>query len=255
MSQTDFSSSYFNQFNTNEKTNTNKFNLRTLFDFSNLQPRVQIHLKNVYTCLLAACFCATLGVYLSLNGWFDYPRLAIVASIVTNIWLFTIDFNAQTQQKCFALLSATAFFTGIYLNPLIHLAINIDPQLVMTALLVTTLIFLCFSLSALFTQKRTYLYLGGLLATGTSIMFVLSLMNLFGRSQLLFDVNLYLGLAIVCGYILYDTQLIIERANNGDMNYVKHALLLFIDLVDLFVRILIILIKNSQKREKKSNNR
>jgi len=86
-------------------------------------------------------------------------------------------------------------------------------------------------------------------------MLVLSLMNLFGRSQLIFNVNLYLGLFIACGYILYDTQLIVERAIQGDMNYVKHALFLFIDMVDLFVRILVILLKNSQNKSKKSNNR
>jgi len=188
-------------------------------------------------------------------GWLNYPRLALLGSIITTIWLFAIDFNAGTQMQCFGLMSATALFTGIYLSPLINLAIDIDPQIVMTAFLITTMIFACFTLSALLTQKRTYLYLGGILGTGTSIMLLLSLMNLFGRSQLIFNINLYLGLLIACGYILYDTQLIVERAVQGDMNYVKHALLLFIDMVDLFVRILIILIKNSQNKNKKSNNR
>jgi len=188
-------------------------------------------------------------------GWLNYPRLAIFASIITTVWLFTLDFNARTQTKCFGLMSATALFTGIYLSPLINLAIDVDPQIVMTAFLLTTIIFVCFTLSALLTQKRTYLYLGGLLGAGTSIMFFLSLMNLFGRSQLIFNVNLYLGLLLACGYILYDTQLIVERAVRGDMNYVKHALTLFIDMVDLFVRILIILLKNSQNKNKKNNNR
>jgi len=231
--------------------NSNKFNLNTLLDFSNLQPRVQTHLKNVYTCLMLATAAATLGVWLSSMGWLNYPRLAIFASMITSIWLFTVEFSAQTQAKCFGLLSATALFTGIYLSQLINLAIDVDPQIVMTAFLFTTIIFVCFTFSALYTQKRTYLYLGGLLSAGTSIMFVLSLMNLFGRSELIFNVNLYLGLVLACGYILYDTQLIVERAANGDTNYVKHALMLFVDMVDLFVRILIILLKNSQKKEKK----
>ncbi|CAF1333372.1 unnamed protein product [Adineta steineri] len=242
-----------NQFQSNNKSN--KFNLKTILDFSTLQPRVQNHLKNVYTCLLGATLCATLGICLSMNGWLNYPRLAVFASIITSVWLFTLDFNARTQMQCFGLMSATALFTGIYLSPLINVAINVDPQIVMTAFLMTTIIFVCFTLSALLTKKRTYLYLGGLLATGSSIMLLLSLMNLFGRSQLIFNINLYFGLAIACGYVLYDTQLIIERANNGDMHYVKHALLLFTDLVDIFVRILIILIKNSTNKEKKNKNR
>jgi len=102
-----------------------------------------------------------LGVYLSMTGWLNYPRLAIFASIITTIWLFTLDFNARTQTQCFGLMSATALFTGVYLSPLINLAIDVDPQIVMTAFLLTTIIFVCFTLSALLTQKRTYLYLGG----------------------------------------------------------------------------------------------
>ncbi|UJR23253.1 hypothetical protein I4U23_026273 [Adineta vaga] len=244
-----------NQFRGNGKSTTsNKFNFKTLLDFSTLQPRVQNHLKNVYTSLMGATFCATLGIFLSMNGWLNYPRLAIFASMITSVWLSSMDFNARTQKQCFALMSATALFTGIYLSPLISLAIHVDPQIVMTAFLITTVIFVCFSLSALLTTKRTYLYLGGLLGTGTSILLVLSLMNIFARSQLIFNVNLYLGLAIACGYILFDTQLIVERANNGDMNYVKHALLLFIDMVDLFIRILIILMKNTENKQKKNSN-
>jgi FtsH-binding integral membrane protein len=58
-------------------------------------------------------------------------------------------------------MAATALFTGIYLSPLINLAIAVDPQIVVTAFLLTTVIFVCFTLSALLTKKRTYLYLGG----------------------------------------------------------------------------------------------
>ncbi|CAF4705876.1 unnamed protein product, partial [Rotaria sp. Silwood1] len=211
-----------NQFRPDGKTiRSDRFNLETLFDFSTLQPRVQTHLKNVYTSLLITTVCAAIGVYLPMIGWLNYPRLAIFASIITSIWLFTIDFNARTQIKCFGLMSTTALFIGIYLSPLINLAIHVDPQIVITAFLLTTIIFICFTLSALLTRKRTYLYLGGLLGTGTSVMLLLSLMNLFGQSQLIFNVNLYLGLFIACGYILYDTQLIVERAVQGDMNYVK----------------------------------
>ncbi|CAF1210816.1 unnamed protein product [Adineta ricciae] len=120
-------------------------------------------------------------------------------------------------------MSATAFFAGIYLSPLINLAIHVNPQIVMTAFLLTTNIFVCFTLSALLTQKRTCFYLGGLFGTSTTIMLALTLMNLFGRSQLIFNVNLYRDLLFACGYILYNTQLIVERATHDDMNYGKQV--------------------------------
>ncbi|CAF1583118.1 unnamed protein product [Adineta ricciae] len=255
MSQTS-SSAFFNNFSEFRGNGKSKnFDLRTLFDFSTLQPQVQNHLKNVYACLMGATLCATLGVLISMTGWFNYPLLAVFGSIITSFWLFSLDFNARTQKKCFALMAATALFIGMYISPLINVAIQVDPQIPVTALLITTFVFVCFTLSALLTQKRTYLYLGGLLGTGASIMLLLSFMNIFARSQLLFNANLYLGLVMACGYILYDTQLIVVRANAGDMNYVKHAFMLFIDLIDLFVRILVILLKNAKSNEKKNKNR
>lgn len=58
---------------------------------------------------------------------------------------------------------------------------------------------------------------------------------------MIFQVSLYLGLIIMCGFILYDTQLILEKVKGGDKDYVSHCVDLFIDFVGVFRRILIIL--------------
>lgn len=55
------------------------------------------------------------------------------------------------------------------------------------------------------------------------------------------------GLLVFMGYVLFDTQMIIERANRGDYNYVKHALDLFVDFVAIFVRLLVIMVSHYSK--------
>lgn len=45
-------------------------------------------------------------------------------------------------------------------------------------------------------------------------------------------------------------QLIVERASAGDMDHVKHALDLFVDAVAILVRVLVILLKNQEKKER-----
>lgn len=56
--------------------------------------------------------------------------------------------------------------------------------------------------------------------------------------------QLYFGLMIFVGYMVVDTQEMIERAHLGDLDYVKHALTLFTDFIAVFVRILIIMVSN-----------
>ncbi len=51
-------------------------------------------------------------------------------------------------------------------------------------------------------------------------MLMMSVVNMFMRSAILYDINLYLGLIIMCGFILYDTQLIVEKRRRGDDDYI-----------------------------------
>lgn len=45
--------------------------------------------------------------------------------------------------------------------------------------------------------------------------------------------------------MVVDTQKIIERAYQGDMDYVKHSLDLFTDFVAVFVRMVIIMVRKN----------
>lgn len=53
----------------------------------------------------------------------------------------------------------------------------------------------------------------------------------------------------MCMYVLAAAQLIVERASAGEMDEVRHALDLLVDFISMFVRILIILIRNAEKEE------
>ena len=45
----------------------------------------------------------------------------------------------------------------------------------------------------------------------------------------------------MCGFVLFDTQLIIEKRRMGNKDFVQHALELFIDFIGMLRRLLIIL--------------
>ena len=87
------------------------------------------------------------------------------------------------------------------------LALALHPSTIVTAFLGTTAVFASFSMSALITKRRSYMYLGGYLASAAMAMFALRLGSyLMGRSALVYGVELYGGLMMFSAYILYDTQ-------------------------------------------------
>lgn len=99
---------------------------------------------------------------------------------------------------------------------------------------------------------RGYLFLGGYLSSAISAMLMMRLGSwIFGYGRFMFDVELYLGLLVFSGYVLFDTQLVVERASAGDMDNVQHALNLFTNLIAIFVRVLVILMKNQEKKERR----
>lgn len=46
------------------------------------------------------------------------------------------------------------------------------------------------------------------------------------------------ALFVACLYIIFDTQVIVEKAERGDKDVPTHTMMLFVDLFELFIRIL-----------------
>ena len=118
---------------------------------------------------------------------------------------------------------ALAFMKGASLGGLVEFALKVDPGIIATAFSATALIFTCFSLAALLTTRRSMLYLGGILGSALSAMAILSLANIFFRSEAVYNLNIYGGLIVFSGWVVVDTQIIVEKATLGYRDYVGSA--------------------------------
>jgi FtsH-binding integral membrane protein len=49
------------------------------------------------------------------------------------------------------------------------------------------------------------------------------------------------GLLLFCGFIMWDTQMIIEKKRRGDSDYIAHSVDLFIDFIHIFRKVVILL--------------
>ena len=170
------------------------------------------------------------------------------------VWLGA-DQDKGNLPKRLSILLGFGALQGMSLGGFIELLLDVDPSILVTAFLGTVTVFVCFSLAALMAKRREYLYLGGILGSMLSVLSLMNFINLFTRSPMMFDASLYLGLAMFCGYVIFDTQVIVEKAALGDRDVCMHAAGLFIDLVAIFVRIAIILLKNKEGDKKKKSNR
>lgn len=142
------------------------------------------------------------------------------------------------------------------MGPLVEFVIEFDPSILITAFVGTAVAFGCFSAVAIVARRREYLYLGGLLSAGISILFWLHFASaIFGGSTAIFKFELYFGLLLFLGYMVFDTQFIIERAHRGDLDYVAHALNLFTDFIGVFVRVLVIMTKNAVEKPEKEKRK
>ena len=77
----------------------------------------------------------------------------------------------------------------------------------------------------------------GMVGSGTSVLAISSLANIFIGSPWMMSLEIYLGLLCFVGYICIDTQMIIYKATKlGDRDTIGHAVQLFTDAVAVFVR-------------------
>jgi len=218
---------------------------------------VRTHLKSVYASLAMTIMSASAGAYTHLftNLLRGGGILFALLSMGLVLALHATPDNGKNRSSRLALLLGFGFFSGLGTGPLLEMAIMINPGIIPNAFMLSAIIFACFSGAALYAPDGSYLYLGGSLLSGLSTLFWLGFLNLFFQSQLLFQVYLWGGLLLFCGFIMWDTQMIIEKHRRGDRDFIKHSLELFIDFMQVFRKVIILLMQkeNGDNKKKRRN--
>lgn len=225
----------------------------SLFHLS--EPPVKSHLKQVYSTLSLATLAAGAGSYVHLfTNLFSGGILAGLGALAFGILLAMTPDNGKNREKRLAYLMGFAALTGLSMGPILEIAMFLNPSIIPMAFFSTCLIFASFSLSAIFSSRGKWLCLGAGLMSMLSLMFFMSIINLFVGSYLLFQAQLYLGLIVFCLFIMYDTADIIEKRRMGDDDYIRHSMHLFINFIDIF-RTLVVILMQKERNERNNRNR
>ena len=223
-------------------------NIDGLFDFSDLSPSTQNHLRRVYSLLSSgiavAILCFILAQYFPS---FSYIFIGLGAlALIADIILICMNRRSRAGQivgytSLYGYASSVGGSFGTYLNTL-------DPnsrmdmyRYMMSALVSVLIIFIMFSVFALLTSNRAGVYLLVIISS-----FILSILSCFmwGYASLFS--------AIVSSlYIVTDTQNIIYRQKTTGSDAIYDAKMLFVDMVKLFSKLLEYFKKKDEDKKKK----
>ncbi|XP_020151879.1 bax inhibitor 1-like [Aegilops tauschii subsp. strangulata] len=225
--------------------------------FREISPAVRSHLKLVYRAVCFALVSSAVGAYLHVA--LNIGGMLTMLACMGNIVLFSLT-PVYEERKRFVLLMAAAILQGATICPLIHLPMDFDPSILATGFVGIAIALGCFSCvtniakrSVTSIAKRSeYMYLLVLLSSDMSILLWLQLAtSIFVLLTGSFMVEVYSGILIFVGYMVYDMHQIVERAHRGDMDYIGHALTLFTDITAVLDRIFIIMNAGDKSEDKK----
>eukprot|EP01086_Lenisia_limosa_P001070 TRINITY_DN11940_c0_g1_i1.p1 TRINITY_DN11940_c0_g1~~TRINITY_DN11940_c0_g1_i1.p1 ORF type:complete len:257 (+),score=52.83 TRINITY_DN11940_c0_g1_i1:54-824(+) len=194
-----------------------------------------------YLITAAMAVVMTLGFYMThtfpviTNTAFEAQGSLLMMLGIAAVSFFSMVANLTEAQRI-PINLLLAFFMGM--SGAVHAMLyGITFGMAGTALGIASGVFLLLSFFAHTRQSRFMIY--------GSFMFSLSLFSLlflfvnpFGIG---FDTYLFLTLLLNSAYVIFDTQIMLRRIENGDHQASRHAMFLFMDLFRIALRIMILL--------------
>jgi len=194
-------------------------------------PSTTKYIAKVYSTLSVGILCTSFGTYFPGIHW-GIPFVTAALLMINCSWN-----ESQMQQATSFLL--VSFCNGVIMADTL---LCMDTEIIATAFSTTLIIFMTISLAAFLSKDTStlmsYAILGGII----NVMIGLTLVNIFVQNQSLFLVDIILGIFIFSCYIFLDTIKIIDSYEESGLERIgADALGLYLDLVNLFIRMLIAL--------------
>ncbi len=191
-------------------------------------------LRNTYLLLsmTLAFAAAAAGVSMAMN----LPHPGLILTLVGYFGLLFLTSRYRDQALGLVFVFALTGFMGYTLGPILSAYIGMSggPQVVMTALGATALVFVGLSGYAM-TTRHDLSFLGGMLFVGILVAF------LAGIAAIVFSMPAFslavsaMFVLLMSGLILYETQQIVR---GGETNYIMATVTLFVAIFNLFTSLL-----------------
>ncbi|KAJ1964116.1 hypothetical protein GGI12_001630 [Dipsacomyces acuminosporus] len=227
--------------------------LNSFTQTADLPSKSQKAILSVYVTLASTVASSIIGYYVSdritFLGSGLIPALGV---LVATVALFFIPATNANLSKRRSLLWLIGWLMGAALRPLLQEFFYWGHEaLVYAALGSTFVLFTSFSLGVLSSNRRQVIYLVSSMFFALCTFGWIRLLNFFYPTNALLSLELLLGLASTCAYTIMHTQMMLDDIAMGvSADPIWYSLTFFNDLVQMFIRLLVILANNKERRDR-----
>lgn len=206
---------------------------------------VNYHAGIVYRLITEMIMFYIVGAYLGqLSQIFTY--LSYVGTFVC-LYFTTTATTEESKYWSHMLLSTNM---GMTVGNTLKMIYFFDSTIITTSMTMALITFLTFTFVSRFVKSSYAVPLYGCLFSALSGLLCLSIFRLFFGGY--HPVESIIALFIFSGFVTYDTYIMYEKFAKGDYNYYSHAIGLFLDIINLFVRFVEFFTNKRTNRKKKN---
>jgi len=194
-------------------------------------------------CTVAALYVGNVGLFMRRNEWLFILSLVVVTASTCAIMCC----HRAMRSPCVGYFTL-AVYTISHSVLIAYCAANYEPTVVASAAICTMAMFFGLTMYACF-SKSNMTYLFGALITTVMMLLMLVIITLFISSSFLYNLIIMLVVVLLSIYVIYDTKAIIggskaETYQFSIDDYVMAAMIIYSDVVTIFLYLLILFGKN-----------
>ena len=198
------------------------------------------YLRKVYMYTGSTIGIASIGAF----GGMLFPISPLIPGLLALVPLIGLYYTGNKPDSSPALrlglLGGFGFLSGMSAGPLIAMSLHMDPLILPMALLGSCGIFGGATLASLAAKEGSLLKMGAPLGGLVFALLGLQIVGLFYPHPMIWNINLYGGLALFTAFVAYDTHQTLEDYKCGQRDALTHAANFFINFMAIFKRLLFI---------------